>query len=65
MRIYFAGVAGTIEREKRWLEAGLTNRLISYYSHVTNNQLNKDTKIIFNQIKKGIDNKNEKTNQTG
>jgi hypothetical protein len=51
MKIYFAGVAGVIEREKRWFKVGLKNRLISYYSHITNNQLNRDTQVIFNLIK--------------
>lgn len=54
MQIYFAGVAGVIEREKRWFKAGLKNRLISYYSHITNNQLNGDTQVIFNLIKEKL-----------
>ena len=58
MKIYFAGVAGIVKREKMWFKVGLLNRLISYFTHITNNQLNKDTQVIFNQILK------EKTNGT-
>ena len=52
MKMYFAGSASEKDREKRWLDRGIKNRLISYHIHVTNNQLNKDTKIIFDRIKK-------------
>ena len=61
MRIYFAGVAGVVEREERWFKTGIINRLISYYSHITNNDLNNDTKVIFNQIEEKSNAKNKKS----
>jgi len=50
MKIYFAGSAATKEREEIWLNRGIKNRLISYYIHITNELLNKDTEVIFKRI---------------